>query len=356
MRMRTTAAVMVLHVTGIAGMQLFAASHLASRCPRARQPRLDLLKEYREEAALTSISEKPVMFDSGNGFDFERWALHRSSSRYGRELFGILFGSTTRRILPAVVFLIIFSSGVDYYNTLATAPFGLPPGVEEQFLPELQLPITPFELTSPVLGLLLVFRTDTANDRFNHGTDSAWEVTASIRSYIRRLVAWTGTDISTAEEREAVKDLISASLILHGWIMGSYLRGEHVASQTGLGEQRQGELLRLALGVDEASTGWSLTAELERMGSAPRTTPSMALTAISLGVAQRLPSLTDQERIGLDDELTTVTCALAKCEKMLRTPIPLGYTRYSVRFLWIWLTLLPFALVRTFKDFGVDVS
>ena len=43
---------------------------------------------------------------------------------------------------------------------------------------------------------------------------------------------------------------------------------------------------------------------------------------------------------------------LAKCEKMLRTPIPLGYTRYTVRFLWIWLTLLPFALVRTFKDFG----
>jgi putative membrane protein len=39
---------------------------------------------------------------------------------------------------------------------------------------------------------------------------------------------------------------------------------------------------------------------------------------------------------------------------MLRTPIPLGYTRYSVRFLWIWLTLLPFALVRTFKDFGVN--
>ena len=39
---------------------------------------------------------------------------------------------------------------------------------------------------------------------------------------------------------------------------------------------------------------------------------------------------------------------------MLRTPIPLGYTRYSVRFLWIWLSLLPFALVRTFNDFGVN--
>lgn len=275
-----------------------------SRCTRARQPRLDLLREYREEAALTSIAEKPVMFDDDGSFDFERWAIHRSSSRYGRELLGILFGSTTRRVFPTVVLLIVFSFSVDYYNNMATmisdVPFGLPPGAT-QFLPELQLPIIPFELTSPVLGLLLVFRTDTANDRFNHGTENAWEVTASMRSYIRRLVAWTGTDASTDEEREAAKDLIAASLILHGWIMGSYLRGERVAAQAGLGEQRQGEILGLALGVKEGGlnlrddpTGSSLAAELESMGAAPRFKPSMALTAISLGAAQRLPSMTDQ--------------------------------------------------------------
>lgn len=31
-----------------------------------------------------------------------------------------------------------------------------------------------------------------------------------------------------------------------------------------------------------------------------------------------------------------------------------GYTRYSVRFVMIWLTLLPFSLVRTFAEFGTD--
>ena len=287
-------------------MRLAAVSRLPSRCTRARQPRLDLLSEYREEAALASIAEKPVMFDDNGKFDFERWAVHRSSSRYGRELLGILFGSTTRRVFPTVVLLIIFTFGVDYYNQLATtysdSPFGLPPGAE-QFLPELQLPITPFELTSPVLGLLLVFRTDTANDRFNHGTESAWEVTASMRSYIRRLVAWTGTGASKDEEREAAKDLIAASLILHGWIMGSYLRGERVAAQTGLGEQRQGELLSLALGMKEGGpgddpAGSSLAAELERMALAPSFSPNMALTAISLGATQRLPSMTDQVGVG----------------------------------------------------------
>ena len=71
-------------------------------------------------------------------------------------------------------------------------------------------------------------------------------------------------------------------------------------------------------------------------------------------MTRRLPSLTDQELVGIDEELGKVDVALGRCEKLLRSPIPLGHTRYSVRFLWIWLTLLPFALVRTFKDFGVD--
>ena len=344
-----------------ASMQLPAAKQSLSAIgsfarARAPQPRLDLLSEYREEAAINSIAEKPVMFDDDGSFDFKRWELHRSRSRYGRELIGILFGSTTRRVLPIVLLIVAFSFAVDYYNTMATTQFnfidpdsfGLPPGATSRFLPEIQLPITPFELTSPVLGLLLVFRTDTANDRFNHGTDSAWEVTSSMRSYIRRLLAWTGGDAASEEERDAARDLISSSLMLHGWIMGSYLRGDEVAERAGMAREStsQAQLISQALGVSAE--------ELDGMGSSPSLTPSLALSSISLGVSQRLPSLTDQERIALDDELAVVTCALAKCEKMLRTPIPLGYTRYSVRFLWIWLTLLPFALVRTFKDFGVD--
>ena len=94
--------------------------------------------------------------------------------------------------------------------------------------------------------------------------------------------------------------------------------------------------------------------ELSRIARQPRLTPYLAISAISLGMSQRLPSLTDQERIAVDDELDRITSSLAKCEKLLRTPIPLGYTRYSVRFLWVWLSLLPFALVRTFNDFGAN--
>mmetsp|Transcript_38445 Transcript_38445/g.100155 ORF Transcript_38445/g.100155 Transcript_38445/m.100155 type:complete len:149 (-) Transcript_38445:14-460(-) len=43
---------------------------------------------------------------------------------------------------------------------------------------------------------------------------------------------------------------------------------------------------------------------------------------------------------------------LADCEQLLRSPIPVAYTRSLLRFLLVWLTLLPFALIKTFTDFN----
>ena len=36
--------------------------------------------------------------------------------------------------------------------------------------------------------------------------------------------------------------------------------------------------------------------------------------------------------------------AVAVCDKLLRYPIPLAYTRHTSRFMGLWLTAMPFAL------------
>ena len=69
--------------------------------------------------------------------------------RYGRLLIGILFGVTTRRIGVTVSLLVAFSGLVDVYSNMARA---------SSMMPEVELPLTPFELTAPVLGLLLSVR------------------------------------------------------------------------------------------------------------------------------------------------------------------------------------------------------
>lgn len=294
----------------------------------------DVLLEAKQVRGSSALVEQPVFFDSADStapFDMDRWALHRNPSRYGRLVPGILVGATTKRISTVVATLVVFSALVGVYNDLATNGDPM-----LGFLPPVQLPLTPFELTAPVLGLLLVFRTDTANGRFDAGCDAVWEITSSLRSLVRKLVAWTGGSKSSEAERAAALDLIDACLLLHGWIMGSYLRGKPLKAA------QEAQLLRIAAGSAPPVIATGNVAM----------TPHLAITALSLGVNRRLPSLTDQELVSIDEELGKVDKALGRCEKLLRAPIPLGYTRYSVRFLWLWLSLLPFALTANFAEFG----
>jgi hypothetical protein len=145
------------------------------RHPRHTHPRCSFVDDVFQEARLvrgsTALVEQPVFFDSNDGtapFDVERWQKHRSTSRYALLIPGVLVGATTKRISTTVAGLVVFSILVGIYNDMAAGGAETALGL----LPILRLPLTPFELTAPVLGLLLVFRTDTSNDRFNDGCTS----------------------------------------------------------------------------------------------------------------------------------------------------------------------------------------
>lgn len=71
---------------------------------------------------------------------------------------------------------------------------------------------------------------------------------------------------------------------------------------------------------------------------------------------QVLSELTQASEISTNQEwqihsnLTELHDLLGACERILRTPIPVAYTRHTTRFLIIWLTVLPFAL---YSKFGI---
>jgi len=125
--------------------------------------------------------------------------------------------------------------------------------------------------------------------------------------------------------------------------MNEFLRDNGPMHEQLHGRKVHEDLLCAALGVASSS---------EIIDAEDNPTPYLGLTAIIIGATKRLPSLTDQERVGLEDELGDVASNLGQCERILRQPIPLGYERSTVRFLWMWLLLLPFALVPTFADMG----
>lgn len=332
------------HHISIRSMHVPSHLHLSNTDPflkftdELKEQESALLDELREEIGdmRQDLVEPPVMFatedEATQSFDLSRWETHRSASRYFRLMPGVLFSVTTRRISITVGSLVFWSAAVQAYHSYAIS--------SAPNLPEFQLPIVPFELTAPVLGLLLVFRSNTAFDRFNLGSEASWAITNHCKTISRELLAFTAkNDIFAQEERLAAYDLVEACQVLHGLLMKRYLRGKQMVVSP-----RQGEkFFQKALGVAAPDLSANLPIA-----------PAAAIAAISLGISRRLPSLDFQESTLIEEQLSDLQMSLGTCEKLLRTPIPLGYTRYSVRFLWAWLYLLPFALVDTFYKFGLD--
>jgi predicted membrane chloride channel (bestrophin family) len=62
------------------------------------------------------------------------------------------------------------------------------------------------------------------------------------------------------------------------------------------------------------------------------------------------PNFTSRERLSLLGMVDKLTNAVGECERIHQTAVPLNYARHSLRSLTIWLFTLPFALV---KDLGL---
>jgi len=62
-----------------------------------------------------------------------------------------------------------------------------------------------------------------------------------------------------------------------------------------------------------------------------------------------------QKRLLMEYNITRLVDDLGACENIFATPIPLGYTKHTARFLFLWLLLLPLAL-QTQLGFGVVLA
>jgi predicted membrane chloride channel (bestrophin family) len=58
--------------------------------------------------------------------------------------------------------------------------------------------------------------------------------------------------------------------------------------------------------------------------------------------------ITEMQRWQMHKNLTTLHDVLGGCERILRTPIPVAYTRHTSRFVILWMTFLPYAIWEKF--------
>ena len=179
-------------------------------------------------------------------------------------------------------------------------------------------------LLGSALGLLLVFRTNAAYDRFWEARKSWSTVTSECRH-----LATLACTFMTPEQALPMLSLTAAFPVC----LKNYLRGGSEDAQ-----KRDVRRLQNLLLPEEAACLFSVENQ-----------PLYVLTRLrSLGQASSVAGVSEKEREIMFRSATVLGECLSTCERIFNTPIPLAYSRHTSRFLVLYVSTLPLALVGVF--------
>ena len=167
----------------------------------------------------------------------------------------------------------------------------------------------PHTLLGSALGLLLVFRTNAAYDRF-------WEArkTWSIVTAECRQLASLACTFMTADQALPMLSLTAAFPV----VLKNYLRGGNAAAQ-----DRDSRRLKALLAREEFQ---ALTSVINQ--------PQFVLTRLrQLSQASSVAGVTEKEREILIKSAGNLGECVSTCERIYNSPIPLAYSRHTSRFL-----------------------
>ena len=188
-----------------------------------------------------------------------------------------------------------------------------------------------------IMGLLLVFRTNTAYDRWWEGRKQWGALVNSTRHFAYQLAALLPGE-EHAEDRAALTRLIAAypSALRH------HLRRQDPAET----------LRNLAADSPHGLQPGDIAAE------APQHIPNAIAAELYRRIAawNRAGTITGEMLINLNAELARFTDITGACERILKTPIPFGYSLFIKKFIFAYTVTLPMGLVDQFGYWSVPLS
>lgn len=212
-----------------------------------------------------------------------------------------------RTLTPALVVLGVFTLLCCY---LMITVFELH---EAEFQPTIAM----HSLLGIVLGLFLVFRTNSAYDRWWEGRRLWGSLVNSTRNMALKVNACLGSD---PEERK-------------WWAM--MIPNFVIATKEGL---RQGVHMQELEFPDNAASK-----EIEASKHRPNIISSLMYRRVNdLYIRGKL---TGDQLINLDKEQKDLIDCMGACERIRNTPIPYSYSMYIKKFIFIYISTLPFAFV-----------
>jgi putative membrane protein len=183
------------------------------------------------------------------------------------------------------------------------------------------IPSLPHTLMGPVLGLLLVFRTNSSYDRFWEGRKLWGGIVNETRNLVRSAVVLFGSD------RDLLHRLARLTAVFPP-AATAVLRGQ------------------VALGKLAEALPAQVKAEIEA-AQHPALAVAVRMTEC-LEEARRKGLISDILFHSMDQNVQLLVDYVGGCERIRRTPLPFAYVVHLRRAVVLYCLTLPFALVETF--------
>ncbi len=230
-------------------------------------------------------------------------------------IFGLHKSDTLRMLWKEIIYIGCFTLFITFL-VLRFAP-------DSKFLEKL---ISVYSLVGFVISLLLIFRTNTAYDRWWEGRKKWGELVNDTRNLSIKLAS----TINSQEDRDFFVRMIPNFV---------FAAKEH---------------LRRGVKFDELEL---LEKEIEFISS--KSHKPLAITQL---IYKRLLELkmkgiiSEQEFIILDKNCNKFMDSLGACERIKNTPIPFSYSLFIKKFIFIYVTTLPLAFVTIFGYFSALIA
>jgi putative membrane protein len=230
-------------------------------------------------------------------------------------IFAFHRSDTFRMLWKEIIYIGVFTSALAY--------------VEISYFPNavvLKELISVYSLIGFVISLLLVFRTNTAYDRWWEGRRKWGELVNDTRNLAIKLSAI----LSETEDRSYFKRMIPNFV---------FASKEHL---------RKGVLFEeLELSASELEI-------LSKKNHVPLAIAEMIFK--KLVELKKAGKISEEEYITFDKNINAFMDALGACERIKNTPIPFSYSLFIKKFIFIYVTTLPLAFVTQFGYFSALIA
>lgn len=303
--------------------------------PKTTKSRLYIVSVPKDDGSGLSYAERSRVYRR-DVYTWDSWVKHRRSDRFIGNILDLFRSGVLQSLAGDIAFITFAAVFVCVYNALCVVGYTDFSGVQHDpiissiYLPLLKMPMDLFTLTSPALGLLLVFKTNTSYRRWDEGRKNWGAQVNSCRSILREGAAWIAETDLSIEDRQKVLTRLECAV----W---SFCRSttRHLLSE----REDQEEFAK--------DVRAKLRPDLAEDLIVARHKPARSLYEITCAI-QELP-LNERRQVAIDVSTTVLTNAMGDSERIFTTPVPRFYTRHLGRFLEVFLLLVPLGLYQPFS-------